>query len=757
MLKLSVIDRTTILKLGALASLAIAAIITLWQILPLAGVLAQNQNEFTVTATFADQVAPRAAIELRVSRALKKEEGRLAILIGSMDVSNLFKATENSLVYDPVALPLPAGESALTVYLVSSNDEWKEIARLRLKVSNEKTGQPETENKATEEKLTEEKPAAQTETTPAEQTDNGQTDRTADSQQPQKRRLGFDKLAFTPAITLGLKSQMAQSSFPAAGISQRIVFTDLTFTGGLRWEMARRMFSAQNQFDFVGSSFRQEALRFGALGDTAPRVDLPSYLMQNQIGKAKYLVGHTSYGALRHLVNGFSSRGMTLAAPINTRLDVSLALMNGTSIVGYDNFFGIAKRRHQLTSAALGFEILAKRPGALRLEAGVMSGWIQPLNNFSQGAINDAERSRGFGFRLIATDASQRFRLEGGWTRNQFFNPADALLDQNQRTVEVRPLWRNAHYLDVAYDLFKDREVLKDKKLNLTIQVRHERVDPLFRSLGASTQADKFSNEVLVNGSLGEFTAQYAHLRFNDNLADIPSILKSLTRGHTLAFAVPLVSIFGDPQRPSKLLPRVGWNFNRVYQAGAAIPINGGFEIDPASIPDFAGTNHSVTADWQFEKWRLGYRWNYSLQDNRQRGNELSDLRNFTNGATIGVSPRPTFDLNLEINAESAPEQSNASLTLLTPADNATQPADKPPAFAWSEVKDAALYRLEIEDSAGAQVLSAALLPGTTFYQAPSWLKDKLADKKLRWRVLAFDKNSAQLAETPRRSLQIGN
>lgn len=664
----SVRDRAAILKPGALAALAMTAIMALSQILPLEGVFAQNPaDELTVTTSFAEGVTPRALIELRLSRALKKEEGKLAILIGSTDVSNLFKATENTLIYDPTALPLPLGESAVTVYLVSSTGEWKEIARLPLKVSNEKPQQPGTDNKPDEEKPTEEKPTeqTQTETKPAEQTNNGQAtqDQAADpAAQPQKRRFGFDKLEITPAITLGLKAQVAQASFPAVGISQRIVFTDLTFTGGVRWEMARGAFSAQNQFDFVGSSFRQEAIRFGTLGDEAPRVDLSSYLMQHQIGKAKYLLGHTSYGALRHLVNGFSSRGMTLAVPINTQLDVSLAAMNGTSIVGYENFFGIAKRRHQLTSAALGFEFLPARPGGLRIEAGVMSGWLQPLNNFSQGAINDAERSRGFGFRLIATDKSQRFRFEGGWTRNQFFNPADALLDQNQRTVDVRPLWRNAHYLDVAYDLFKDRAVLKDKKLNLTIAVRHERIDPLFRSLGASTQADKFSNEIAVNGSLGEITAQYSHQRFDDNLANIPSILKSLTRGHTLAVAVPLASVFSDPQKPSKLLPRLAWNFNRVYQFGAAIPVNGGFEIDPASIPDFAGTNHGVTADWEFKKWRLGYRWNYSLQDNRQRGNELADLRNFTNGATVGMTLHPNLDLNLEINAESALDRRTASV-----------------------------------------------------------------------------------------------
>jgi hypothetical protein len=660
------INRAKIFKLKAVIALAVIAAIALSQIILFERVSAQNPaDEITITSNFAEAVDPRAAIELKLSRALKKDEGKLAVLIGAMDVSALFKAAETALIYDPTALPLPSGESSIAVYLVSSTGEWREIARLPIRVSNEKADSEPNGKPA--EKPTGEKPDP-AETKPVEQAESKPSDQpassegAADAQPTQKKRFGFDKLEFTPALTLSLKSQMAQSSVPAPGPLQRVVFTDLTFTGGARWEMARGSFNAQNQFDFVGASFRQEALRFGTLGDEAPRIDLSSYLLQNQIGKARYLLGHTSYGALRHLVNGFSSRGMTLSIPVNTRFDISLAAMNGTSIVGYENFFGIAKRRHQLTSATLGFEFIPARPGGLRLEVAAMSGWLQPLNNFSQGAINDAERSRGLGFRLLASDKTQRFRLEGGFTRNQFFNPADALLDQNQRTVDVRPLWRNAHYLDVAYDLFKDREVMKDKKLNLTIALRHERVDPLFRSLGASTQADKLSNEIAVNGSLGEIAAQYSHQRFDDNLADIPSILKSLTRGHALSVSAPLASILSDPQKPSTLLPRVAWNFNRVYQAGAAIPVNGGFEIDPASIPDFVGTNHGITADWQFEKWRLGYRWNYSLQDNRQRGNELSDLRNFINGFSVGATLHPNFDLNLELNAESALDRRTASL-----------------------------------------------------------------------------------------------
>ena len=48
---------------------------------------------------------------------------------------------------------------------------------------------------------------------------------------------------------------------------------------------------------------------FGTLGDSAPQLDLSSYLAQFQLGPAKVAVGHTSFGSARH------SRGR-LAIPL---------------------------------------------------------------------------------------------------------------------------------------------------------------------------------------------------------------------------------------------------------------------------------------------------------------------------------------------------------------------------------------------------------------------------------------------------------
>src|SRR5262249_27076499 len=157
----------------------------------------------------------------------------------------------------------------------------------------------------------------------------------------------------------------------------------------------------------AGSSFRREALRFNDRGVRAPKVDLSSYAMQIQHGQQRFIAGHTTYGAHRHLINNFASRGLSLTLPMGNRADFSVAALNGTNIVGWDNFFGIANRRHQILSGTLGFEIFPERRGGLRLEAGVLDGWVEPRSGFNQGSVTDAERSRGLSFRLLLTDKAQ--------------------------------------------------------------------------------------------------------------------------------------------------------------------------------------------------------------------------------------------------------------------------------------------------------------------------------------------------------------
>lgn len=639
--------------------------------------LTQAGSDPTITVALNAQAptTPATPIELNFSRALKPDEGRLGIVIDRNDVSSLFVSDGTRMVYSAALVPLPLGESQLTVYLVGADNVWREIGRFGLVVVKERPVPTPIKSPPTEPSIVNTVETAKT-NGPDFPASNGNTpgknaDQTTESATPpvtnglalaagtkdnsKPHKWGFEKFDYVPSVTLAIKTQPAQFNFPAdTRPSQRATFTDGTLQFSMRNEMTRGWFGAQSSFDFAGSTFQAEALRFGTLGNNAPQVDLSSYLVQFKLGRAKVNIGSTSFGSSRQLVNNFSSRGITITVPITKRFDFSVAALNGTNIVGYGNFFGLGRSKHQLQAATLGVEFLPKRPGGLRLEFSGVSAYIQALNNFSQGSVNDVERSKGGTVRLIATDKSGRFKFDGGFTRSQYRNPADPLLYQGTNTLAVPFLTRNARYFDASYDLLRGYSVTKSKQVNLNVAVRHEQVDPLYKSLGASAGADKRQYDFQLSGSIGEISVQAGHSRFNDNLRRIASILQSLSRGETFSVALPAAALWGGSSNTSKYLPRLSYSRSVMHQFGAEIPVNGGFATDPGAIPNQYSTSQNFSADWQFQKLNVGYNYNRSFTNNQARGRERFDFLNQTTGVRAGFNPTSRLNLNFELTRDSA-------------------------------------------------------------------------------------------------------
>lgn len=579
-------------------------------------------QQLTVTASFtSDKVRPDAPLELRLNRPLTNTEGHLAVFIGTLDVTNLLSLTDTTWRYTPALVLLPPGTSEVTVWLVSPRDEWQELVRLPLQVI--------TQNAAPE-----------SATAPETQADNAAAE-------------VAKRFVLTPSLTLGLKSQAAESHFPADNRPERPTFADLTMQGSVRAESNGRRFNSQSQFDLVGSSYRNEALRFAELNNNAPLVDLSNYLIQAQTGRMQLQAGHITYGTNRLLIGNYNSRGLSLTFPLSNRADFSVAAMNGTSIVGWSNFFGLNRRKHQIVSGTLGVELLRNRPGGLRLEAGAMYGSLLPLSNFNQGNLSDAQRSRGGSLRLVLSDPSQRFKLEGGFARSSFTNPADPLLEQDSFVVPVRETARNARYVEASAALLQNLRLSDKRAANVTFNYRHEQADPLYRSVAAFIQADRDQHQFELVSDIGGITATAGHLRFHDNLGELASILKTQTRRNNFILGVPLPTLFSEQPRSSILLPMLSYTFDRTHQRGLGLPVNSGFD-SLSQVPDQLSINQNFTAEWQWPKLRMGYRLNHSLQDNRQPGRELADLRNLVHGFTLGMNPTTALDLNLELNAESA-------------------------------------------------------------------------------------------------------
>src|SRR5947207_6247768 len=100
----------------------------------------QAQDNLTLSASFNTQtlLTPDTAIELRLNRQLKADEGRVAVLIDRSDVTSLVIIDGTRLVYSPTLVPLPLGESQVIVYLVSGDDAWRELTRFDLLVVKQK-------------------------------------------------------------------------------------------------------------------------------------------------------------------------------------------------------------------------------------------------------------------------------------------------------------------------------------------------------------------------------------------------------------------------------------------------------------------------------------------------------------------------------------------------------------------------------------------------------------------------------------------
>jgi hypothetical protein len=94
-------------------------------------------------------------------------------------------------------------------------------------------------------------------------------------------------------------------------------------------------------------------------------------------------------------------------------------------------------------------------------------------------------------------------------------------------------------------------------------------------------------------------------------------------------------------------------------------------------------------------------------------------------------------------------------VTLLLPEDNTNASWSVPLDFTWTESADAAFCRIEIETLQSRPVISALLVRGTNRYRAPGWLKERLPDGRLRWRIVVLDEKGTAKGETVWRRLTL--
>jgi hypothetical protein len=559
-------------------------------------------DDVTITAGFPPEryLPSNTPIELRLNRAMSAAEGRLALFVDTTDVTALFTATPEKLVYQGERYPLPAGDHTIVAWLVSPEGSWKEVGRFPFKAVS---------------------------------------------------RRGFSKASITPTADLTEKGQLTESHRPDQNAPGRSTFQDGTMQMTIRTDHERPGLAIHSEGQITGVTFRNEALRFGEKRNNAPLIDLSTYRVDVRRGSTVLSVGHLGYGSLRHLVNGFSSRGVALKLGEGKTFSFQLAVLNGSNIVGWDNFLGLGRDQHRMVGATIGAELIPSRPGGLRVETTLFSGSLLPLSGFNQGSVQTAEKSRGGGIRVQTTLPNQRLTVDAGFTGSRFLEARDEEVEGGLAVTPIPSRTRRANYVDASLVLLQSRALGKRKTItNLSLNVHHERIEPLFRSVGVSLQSDLQSDSVDLSWGLGPFTTQLAHTWTHDNLAGIATILTTRTQRSALTIGAPLAAVFGASGRRASILPLVAIQLDQTHQRGSGLPPNSDFE--PVHLPDQLSTNGLASLSWQLGRFQLGVRAGKTFQDNRQTGRERADFDTATNAITLGFAASQRLNLSFDASRE---------------------------------------------------------------------------------------------------------
>lgn len=573
---------------------------TLFLFLAASALGAQQPGDSTIAVSpsfAADQyVAAQAPIALTLSRVPAAAEGRIAVFVGTNDLTSLFETDGSKLVFKANGVDLPSGESDMKVFLVTGA-AWKELTTLPLRVL-----------------------------TPH----------------------GFKKAQIDPRLELRNTGQLFEGHSGSQPVPARATWQSIAGTLGLQTTHVRDEFSLTSDTHILGANEEKDALRYAEKGDQASRIDLADYAIRYEGQNTVLSLGQVTAGADRHLINAFASRGLT-AVVAGQRGSVWVGAENGTSIVGTDNIVGLESGDHRIVSSGFALELVPSRPGALHVDATMLQGAVSASSGFTSGGIVSADRSDGYGVQFAASTPSQRLRVAAGLASSSSRFAVDPPLLSGGSIVPAQRHTKSARYAEVNAGLLQDYKAFGSVPVTLNLGLRHERVDPLYRSVAAMIQSDIERDGFDLGGNVDVVNVQLSAGRTDDNLDAIASLMTNRTRQAAATLAAPLAALFRDTTH-AQWLPTVSYAVQQMHQFGAGIPTGGTFTA--SDVPDQVTVVQDASAQWQVKQWQLGYRVNLSNQDNRAPGHETADFAAQTHALSIGTSVGTTLTLGLDLGLE---------------------------------------------------------------------------------------------------------
>jgi hypothetical protein len=439
---------------------------------------------------------------------------------------------------------------------------------------------------------------------------------------------GFETQALQPRLDVASDGRAREHRSDGQPLSPRGTYADGATQAGLGWQASRGDWRVEAGINTSGNSHREKALRYGELAERAPRVDLADYRVAVAHGTQRLEFGHLGGRVHPLLAQDVARRGVALHGSLGPLGDLSLHIVNGTQIVGWDNALGLDESDHRLQLLSWGLELMPDRPGGLRAEVGLLEASVQPRRDFNTVSVPDAERSRGLALRLAGHSANGRVRGELAVARSRFVNPYDPLLALDGELQAVRPVTRNAFAGELAVQLLQpDGSVAWHPAL--TLSLRHEQAAPLYRSLAASVTPDQRATRLAMQLGIAGADLTLQRQQRMDNLGRVATLLRTRTDETQASANLPLARWFGGEQ-PHPAWPNASWSWQWVHQRADNTPLAEDSGFAASQRPDQVNVVQQLQLNWTLPQGSFGWNLARTLLDNRQPGRERADARSLS-------------------------------------------------------------------------------------------------------------------------------
>ena len=544
------------------------------------------------------------------------------VLIADNDVSTLFEFQQGQLVFSG-GIPLPAGENNLAVKQFI-NGKWHDIGQSQIKIMTSS---------------------------------------------------GFKQSQWSPKLELNINSQLKEKTSGDSTASERPTFSDVTARIGLMSHHENDDMVIDSNVNLLSVSNRSQAIQFGNKAAKASKLDVADYLVSVQKGNNKVSMGQVSYGNNALLVDNLSRRGITWQYQNEANSTINGAILNGSDIVGYNNFTGLANINKQYVKVlGFGFNTLTDSRISLRIEGNYLDAQRTSQNDFGIGEIASAEKNQGMAFKVSTIDSEGKLNADLTMGLSRYTNPDDNNLDFGETLVPLKTKTALAYNVNFSYILLQDWLTPWQSPMSFTLLANRARTEPLYQTLTAFVQANVLTQMVGGQYQIGNISGNISVQRAEDNLDKLVNILTTRTSNTNFSSTIPLAQIFNGNETdnsPNPWLPALDYSYQSTHQFAVNSPeasvsgFNGG-----SHLPDQITTTHTLSSNWQLDMDSISLQTSYSFQDNQQIGRELADFKSLQHALSYNLQQNDstswTFSIsrNRQNDLENQKIQFNNAITI---------------------------------------------------------------------------------------------